>query len=334
MTNYLINLHVDTNYEISYLKNRVLCSIDYVEIKYENINTITFDDNLIVIYSGGVKENLLKLNKIAENKKIHLLIHLSDETLSHDIGIYKHAEKILRNYYNPRLKNKNILTIPIGYKNTLEREQVGEIELMSRAYVWSFVGTMKNERYQMIKILNKIKLNFQHITDSFWSPDHLGSIEYRNVLLNSIFVPCPSGFYNFETFRILEALENYSIPIFKRRLFFDHLNSIYNENIFLTSYSWRGVRKKMLYYLDHPNELEEYSNNLFTWYENYLTNLSFKVESFLKLEIDENKKRNIEKKFSFEILLFNLSNITFSLSNLKRRYLHVIKKIIKKFTTK
>lgn len=334
MTYFLINLHADSNYEISYLKNKVLFLINYKEIKYEEINSITFDNNLIVIYSGGVEQNLNKLVNISKISKIYLLIHLSDETLSHNISVYKLAHKIIRNYYNPRLKNKNILSIPIGYKNTLERQQEVVIDMMSKAYVWSFIGSMKNERYQMIKKLNKIKLNFQHITDSFWSPDHLGSTEYRNVLLDSIFVPCPSGYYNFETFRILEALENYSIPIFKRRLFFDHLNSIYNENIFLTSYSWRGVRKKMLHYLDNPNELEEYSKNLFTWYENYLNNLSIKVKSFLELDIDEDKNRNIEKKISLEIFLFNLSNITFNLSNLNRRYLHIIKKIIKKFTTK
>ena len=226
MTYYLINLHVGSKFEISYLKNRVLCSIDYVEIKYEEMNTNKVDGSLIVIYSGGVKDNIDKLKNIGKNKKIHLLIHLSDETLSHDVSVYKYAHKIIRNYYNPQLKNQNILTIPIGYKNTLERQNTGSLDLMSKAYVWSFIGTMKNERHQMIKKLNKIKSNYQYITSSFSSPDHLDSKEYRSVLLNSIFTPCPPGYYNFETFRILEALENHSIPIFKRRLFFNHLNAL------------------------------------------------------------------------------------------------------------
>ena len=69
---------------------------------------------------------------------------------------------------------------------------------------------------------------------------------------------------------------------------------------------------------------------LFTWYENYLSDLSLEVESFIKSEIDEPKIRNIEKIFIFEILLFNLSNLILKFSNLKSKYKYIIKNIIKK----
>lgn len=330
MTYYLINLHFGSKFEISYLKNKILRSIDYIEISYKDLDAHKINNNLIVIYSGGVEDNVNKLKNIIKITKVYLLIHLSDETFSHDLFAYKYAHKIIRNYYNPKLNNQNILTIPIGYKNSLERKELAEIDIGSRIYSWSFMGTMKNDRYQMIKKLNIIKPNYQYITESFSSPDHLNAKKFRSILLNSIFTPCPAGYFNFETFRILEALENYSIPVFKRRLFFNHLKTIYKDNIFLTSYSWRGVCKKMIFYLENPKKLEKYYLELFTWYENYLSDLSLEVESFIKSEIDEPKIRNIEKIFIFEILLFNLSNLTLKFSNLNSKCTYIIKNIIKK----
>ena len=53
------------------------------------------------------------------------------------------------------------------------------------------------------------------------SDDKLSSKDYYEVLNNSLFALCRKGYANFETFRIMEALEAKSIPIIIRSKYYD-----------------------------------------------------------------------------------------------------------------
>ena len=217
------------------------------------------------------------------------------------------------------------MTVPVGYKNQHERDKVKSKAINSRKYKWSFVGTMKNDRDRMVKKLKKLEPNFVHITKHFFSEDHLRPVEYKKIIQDSIFVPCPRGYSNFESFRILESLENYSIPIFKRELFFDHLKYLYGNHIFLTSYTWRGVSKKVDFFLKDHISLENYFNNLMDWYEEYNETLSIKIYDFLNNdnfigESDNNK---------FEIFSYQCSLLSFNIQNIFFNSISKVKKILK-----
>lgn len=318
----LVNLNNDSNFESSYIKNKLLKKVEFIEINSNEIKNYEINNNLIVIYSGGDIEHQKKVKEITKSYNLYLLIHLSDETLQHDLIFYSKAKKIIRNFYNPRLQADNIMTVPVGYKNQHERDTVKSKAINSRKYKWSFVGTMKNDRDRMVKKLKKLEPNFVHITEHFFSEDHLGPVEYKKIIQDSIFVPCPRGYSNFESFRILESLENCSIPIFKRELFFDHLKYLYGNHIFLTSYTWRGVSKKIDFFLKDHISLENYFNNLMDWYEEYNETLSIKIYDFLNNdnfigESDNNKFEIFSYKFS--LLSFNIQNIFFnSISKVKK----------------
>lgn len=323
----LVNLNNDSNFESSYIKNKLLKKVEFIEINSNEIKNYEINNNLIVIYSGGDIEHQKKVKEITKSYNLYLLIHLSDETLQHDLIFYSKAKKIIRNFYNPRLQANNIMTVPVGYKNQHERDKVKSKAINSRKYKWSFVGTMKNDRDRMVKKLKKLEPNFVHITEHFFSEDHLGPVEYKKIIQDSIFVPCPRGYSNFESFRILESLENYSIPIFKRELFFDHLKYLYGNHIFLTSYTWRGVSKKIDFFLKDHISLENYFNNLMDWYEEYNETLSIKIYDFVNNdnfigESDNNKFEIFSYKFS--LLSFNIQNIFFN-------SISKVKKIIKLF---
>ena len=323
----LVNFNNDSNFESSYIKNKLLKKVEFIEINSNEIKNYEINNNLIVIYSGGDIEHQKKVKEITKSYNLYLLIHLSDETLQHDLIFYSKAKKIIRNFYNPRLQANNIMTVPVGYKNQHERDKVKSKAINSRKYKWSFVGTMKNDRDRMVKKLKKLEPNFVHITEHFFSEDHLGPVEYKKIIQDSIFVPCPRGYSNFESFRILESLENYSIPIFKRELFFDHLKYLYGNHIFLTSYTWRGVSKKIDFFLKDHISLENYFNNLMDWYEEYNEALSIKIYDFVNndnfiWESDNNKFEIFSYKFS--LLSFNIQNIFFN-------SISKVKKIIKLF---
>jgi len=324
---FLLNLNNHSNFESSYIKNKLLKKVEFIEINLKEIKNYDIDNNLIVIYSGGDIEHQIKVKEITKNYNLYLLIHLSDETLQHDLIFYSKAKKIIRNFYNPRLQANNIMTVPVGYKNQHERDKVKSKAINTRKYKWSFVGTMKNDRDRMVKKLKKLEPNFLHITENFFSEDHLGPVEYKKIIQDSIFVPCPRGYSNFESFRILESLENYSIPIFKRELFFDHLKPLYGNHIFLTSYTWRGVSKKVDFFLKDHLSLENYFNNLMNWYEDYNETLSVKIYDFLNDDNSNGKSDNNK----FEIFSYKCSLLSFKIQNVFFNTISKVKKIIKFF---
>lgn len=333
MEYFLINLNKNSNFETSFIKNKLLKKVVYEEINFIDLNKYEINNNLIVIYSGGDNHQIDKLKSIASQTGIYLLIHLSDETLQHDLSYYSYAKKVIRNYYNPFLIDKNIITLPIGYKNATERDKSEFITISSRKYKWSFVGSMKNDRYKMIKKFSHLKQNFTHVTDSFFSSDHLKPKEYKEILNNSIFVLCPRGYSNFESFRILESLENFTIPIFKRELFFDHLKPIYGQHIFLNSYTWKGLAKKVSTYLNNEQQLEIYFNELMKWYDEYIELLSINVEEFITTNKVFDKK---EKKISNQIykISFKISQINFRIQNLITIMILKLKKFVKRKISK
>ena len=327
MKYFLLNLNNHSNFESSYIKNKLLKKVEFIEINFKEIKNYEINNNLIVIYSGGDTEHQIKVKEITKSYNLYLLIHLSDETLQHDLIFYSKAKKIIRNFYNPGLQANNIMTVPVGYKNQHERDKVKSKAINSRKYKWSFVGTMKNDRDRMVKKFKKLEPNFLHITENFFSEDHLGPVEYKKIVQDSIFVPCPRGYSNFESFRILESLENYSIPIFKRELFFDHLKPLYGNHIFLTSYTWRGVSKKIDFFVKDHHSLENYFNNLMNWYEDYNETLSIKIYDFLNDDNSIGKGDNNK----FETFSYKCSLLSFKIQNVFFNTISKVKKIIKFF---
>ena len=201
----LINLTSNSFFENNYVENLLLKNLNYTSIKREDLDIKKLKDEdkkIIVSFSGGNKNDTDLLKQILLEKEVYGLIHFSDESLNHDYSIYKNVKKILRGYFNPKL-GRSVLTIPIGFhQHDFNFRSKNQNE---KKFLWTFMGSLKNERVLMNKKFSSLTPNFVNVNSSFMSDDKLSSKDYYEVLNNSLFALCPKGYTNFETLEFFAA---------------------------------------------------------------------------------------------------------------------------------
>lgn len=162
--------------------------------------------------------------------RVHL-IHLSDEWFEDDHSCYRWCETVFRNQWSPLLaRHRHVHTFPLGYKAGFT---LGLVDRPSqdRAYVWSFAGHKRSEaRSRMLAALDNLTPNRVHLSSGFNASDGLSQDDYRSLLQDSVFVPCPTGFSTPDTFRACEALEAGCIPILERGEGLDYFNGLYGAH--------------------------------------------------------------------------------------------------------
>ena len=142
----------------------------------------------------------------------------------------------------------------------------------------------KPTRDNMLQELRALKLpSFEHITEKWNDEKQLGVQKYHNILRDSIFVPCPSGWGGAvglkDNFRLYESLEAGSIPIIEHddHEYFDHF---YPGHPFLKCPSdWGGVGKDIGELLRNLSRLQEYNDQLLEWWQQYKMDLKGKIVS-------------------------------------------------------
>jgi GR25 family glycosyltransferase involved in LPS biosynthesis len=148
-----------------------------------------------------------------------VLFHASDETCTSDVSIYRHPliKTVFRNYWRPDCISEKVIHLPLGYLNgrgaSSHSKQSNTIH--NRMYVWSFAGAMdrKGRKEQLERLSLAEPNNKLHMTETWNSPNNLGRCEYVSIIRESKFVPCLAGFFNVESYRFYETLENGAIPI-------------------------------------------------------------------------------------------------------------------------
>jgi hypothetical protein len=108
-------------------------------------------------------------------------------------------------------------------------------------------------------------------------PTQLDEKSYLDLLLNTVFVPCPRG-NNVETFRFYEALECGCIPVFTE------LPGVL-ENVglpFLKTETWKDVADIIKHFDTNKTLLKEYHTSLMDAWAVYKTSLKKKVSDWLK----------------------------------------------------
>ena len=142
------------------------------------------------------------------------VLHLSDEFSCDDLKFYTYTncKSVIRNYVrNDVVTLPYITTIPIGfhYKGTNTKT------FDERSMVWSFHGTDWFNRKETLEKLQIFVPNNCHFTNCWNDPKMTNESKYLNALSNSKFCPILRG-NNVETFRLYEALETGTIPIYVR----------------------------------------------------------------------------------------------------------------------
>ena len=168
--------------------------------------------------------------------------------------------------------------------------------IFDKPYVWSFMGQVKGKptRENMLSELKQIRGNhFLHVTESWNDKNQIDVKRYKEILSNSIFVPCPSGWGGAnglkDCFRLYETLEAGSIPIVEKDDFAYFDNFFPNHPFIQTPDDWIGVSSDLESMLDDSRKLQEYNDTLIQWWEDYKINLKSKITQKLKLKTAGNK---------------------------------------------
>ena len=193
------------------------------------------------------------------------LLHLSDEYLNDDLSVYSlpMCKGVIRMYERPGMPSiEKITVIPLGYHFTIEGGSENPAEktprLPFRSNRWSFMGTSWKNRKNMLEPFNRIEPNRTIYADSWESAEKIQRKEYLAVLLDSYFVPCPTG-NNAETFRIYEALECGCVPLYVKNGDNDLLaNRLMEEIGILPSSSWSEAAALTDHLLKNIQMLENY----------------------------------------------------------------------------
>ena len=292
----LIWLDIEKNFNKIHWIKFLLNDIKYQELftKNLNINHLSLYNSIIIINNNP---NLYNLHSI---KYPYILIHLNDKDYMHDINIYnnKNCKLIIRNYYMPSI-NKKIIFIPLGsnykYNHFKQKDK--------KNYIWSFIGKInknidfvninhplelelyKNQRINIINDLLKFKYNYylQNSNLNYVTDDY-----YKNILLNSIFVPCIPDSYNIEIERIYDALECGAIPIVLNKTIFQNYN--YFEKLF------KSQNNLPFFYIDFFRKIQHNINNI-----QNINHISIQIQDIwynYKLQLKKQLTYNINSIFS------------------------------------
>lgn len=248
-----------------------------------------FEDNSIIVIpicDGKARDYFEKLHALGYKFGV---IQLSDENYKFP-DYYSHLAKfVLRNYWHKNfLQNEKITPFPLGYKKGFwEGLPDKSIPAASkRHYMWSFAGQiMKTSRVSMITNMKKIPPYFVYETTTFADPRALPIDQYRDVMLDSIFIPCPRGFWNLDSFRVYEALECGCIPIVEKTPL-DYFTLFFGEHPFLSVSTWDDVPALIEDLLSDPERLENRRAECYQWWLDYKTNLKSKVAEIVRSGFD------------------------------------------------
>jgi hypothetical protein len=199
------------------------------------------------------------------------VLHLSDEFDDDDISFYELPQclGVVRIYQRadiPASVKSKVLVIPLGYHWTLAGGSEDPVNktprLPFRNVVWSFYGTNWQDRQKKLEPLQQIQPHSLRLVDSWDSPEKLTRNQYVASLLDSLFVPCPSG-NNSETFRLYEALECGCIPLYVKTPGDETYIGWIQEEIGLLSISrWSETCVLMQHFLNEKEVMESYRNML------------------------------------------------------------------------
>jgi hypothetical protein len=279
---WVANKNENTDFDVDYIKSYVLKSIDS-KIIYDS-SMVENCDNGIIIINYNKKRQDSEIEKYLSKSRNFILIHLSSESLPNPFWMYKYAKLIIRTYYDPRYYRSNIYSIPLGYKSGIGHTNYDieqRCDNYGKKYKWFFAGQIKSDREKMLKEFSRIEPYYTHLIEKWNSDKSLTAEEIKYFLRDSYFVPCPMGWINPDSYRIMETLENNSIPVSKKFYGFDYLKCIYGDHPLIVEKTWKKCAERVEDLIMNEYELENHALNTSKWYNKFKSDLSQDLESIL-----------------------------------------------------
>ena len=200
----------ETDDQYEYITKVLFKNIEYVN-HFDNKEYRTILNNSIIIYSCMGSEISDDMKSYLEKYKTlnikYILFHLSNEQLIHNYDYYSDAQHVFRFYYDDRIKNSNVTTLPLGFiSNYMNNEN--NINLSDkRDLLVTFIGQVKSDRQILIDSISDINNKFLHLTTKWNCPTALTSSEVIEIYKKTLFIPCPRGWNTPDSLRLFEALE-------------------------------------------------------------------------------------------------------------------------------
>jgi hypothetical protein len=248
--------------------------------------------NDFVLYqhtSSGIQTQYYKAlfdNLVIHNKQVYLL-HISDEFGNDNIELYEHKaiKHIFRNYYRNDIKQSNIMILPLGYNTKVNKDYESKT-FEKKEYKWSFAGAIDRPgRTENLKYLENFKPNFVKTKETFGSKSLIEGNDYIEMLNNSKFVPCFKGFCSLESFRLYEALEAGSIPVYvpseSRSGVDNEYSKVLGKNPLLAIPNWASAFMILEKVCGSPDIMEKHRQDLISWWKQKKLDIQTKIKSIL-----------------------------------------------------
>jgi hypothetical protein len=239
--------------KIAWAYNKYFVSFDLIDEKITNITKTLLTDIPLEYYCSSI---------IKENNKIKVFAGIED--VDHTFFYIDIPAELI--------KNTNSL---------------------SKKYIWCFMGQVhaQGARAKMIDSLKKTGGEYYCNVNSTWqSKDSLVTQDYKKILEQSIFIPCPRGNSSPDTFRLYEAIEAGSIPVVERDEYWENLFG--KDHPIIQVSDWNKAANDIIALSKESQWLEEYSIKLSSWWNKHKAEIKTKINDIIKI----NKKYDISQK--------------------------------------
>ncbi|MDB5643472.1 MAG: hypothetical protein JWN07_2789 [Hyphomicrobiales bacterium] len=210
----------------------------------------------------------------------HVLVHTGDERLQHVGSHYGAARAVFRSYYDPRRIAQNVFTLPLGFQSGFKNES-GVVDCDAKHVAWCFAGQIKSHRKTMIDVFSGVAPGTVHLTRQWSDPNAMRPADMAGLYARSIFAPCPFGFRNPDSYRVMEALEHGCIPVVLSFLGEDYFRFVYGEHPFVIASTWAKAAAEVRGLLANPQRLRARQRETVAWYAMFKENLALDVRDIM-----------------------------------------------------
>ena len=121
----------------------------------------------------------------------------------------------------------------------------------------------------MAKQMERLTPHFAHYTSGWLSNDMLTVEQVCEVYAKTQVVPCPMGNINPDSFRIMEALENGSIPVLKRFYGYDIAKYTFGDHPFIVGADWADCARIVGKLVRDPDQYRVRAQAVESWYRRF-----------------------------------------------------------------
>jgi hypothetical protein len=268
-----------TDFEQQFLRDVIFSQTPHQAVFDEGACQAPASD-AVIIHSSFARRPPQALLDYLANAPGHCLLHAGDERLQSDPANYGSARAVLRSYFNPRLPAERIFTLPLGFQSGFLN--TADVDFNAKDVIWCFAGQLKSHRKRMIEAFSAFTPNTVHLT-SQWSDPKAMSVEKVALLYSrTVFVPCPFGYRNPETYRVMEALEHGCIPVVLTFLGDDYFRYVYGDHPFIVAKTWAKAAAQVQAVLADPASLRERQRATARWYADFKRDLALDVRDILQ----------------------------------------------------